>query len=308
MLKKKQYRGRFAPSPSGDLHFGSLVTAMASYVDARHNQGGWIIRVDDIDTPRVIKGSTQSILATLENLGFQWDEPIYYQSSNKSLYEEVINDLYQSEHVYPCSCSRKEISQINASGIYSGTCKNKIFAENVTSIKTQLTSQKVAMRVSTPADEITFNDVIQGKKNYSLAQLSGDFIVYRSDNVISYQLAFVIDNNVDRVTHIVRASDLLDSTPKQIYLQNLLSYPIPEYAHLPIITNSKGMKLSKSCQAPKVDININTLVHAANILGQTLDNRIDSATMDEFWKELIRIWDINKVPKLESIPMAYPKA
>ncbi|MFK5891609.1 MAG: tRNA glutamyl-Q(34) synthetase GluQRS [Pseudomonadota bacterium] len=298
MLKQhdNNYRGRFAPSPSGDLHFGSLVTAMASYADARSNNGNWIIRIDDIDKPRVQKGSTQSILNSLEALGFQWDERIYYQSDNQKDYLQIIDEMNQSNIFYRCYCTRKEIQSLSPELIYPGTCKINKERNNIRD-----KNKNYALRVDIKKPEILFIDVIQGDFNYQLNHLSGDFIVYRSDQIVSYLLAFVIDNYLDNITHIIRGFDLLDATPKQIFLQQLLSYPIPQYAHIPIITNSTGIKLSKSCNAKAVDSNINTLINAAKILGQRLDNHIEDATIDEFWQVLIKQWDISKIPKLNNI-------
>jgi len=294
VIKQTNYRGRFAPSPTGDLHFGSLVTAMASYADARSNNGNWIVRIDDIDKPRVQKGSTQSILHTLEALGFFWDERVYYQSENKQYYLQIIDDLYKKNTLYPCYCTRKEILSVDPSGNYPGTCKikHRPFDNK---------QKNYALRVDVNNQKISFNDLIQGEFNYKLCELSGDFIVYRSDQITAYLMAFVADVYIDKVSHIIRGFDLLESTPKQLFLQQLLSYPIPQYAHIPIISNSNGIKLSKSSHAKAVDININTLINAAKILGQTLDNRIDNATINEFWQELISHWDINKVPKVKSI-------
>jgi len=298
LIHSQNYRGRFAPSPSGDLHFGSLVTAMASYADALFHQGTWIVRIDDIDTPRVLKGATSSILNTLEKLGFKWHERIYYQSENRDLYTQIINELYHQDIFYRCYCTRKEIQAINSSMIYSGTCKTK----DKISINKEL-KQNFSLRVGIPLNQqnIRFIDSIQGKMIYQLKTLSGDFIVNRSDNIISYHLSFVIDNHMDNITHIIRAYDLLDSTPKQILLQQLLSYPIPQYAHIPIITNADGIKLSKSCNAPAVETNIKTLINAAKILGQTLDNDIIDATIDEFWQNLVFHWDSSKIPKVDKL-------
>lgn len=294
-MDSQHYRGRFAPSPTGDLHFGSLVTAMASYADARFHKGAWIVRIDNLDGPRVQKGATKSILKTLEKLGFLWDEHIYYQSENKEKYLQIIDNLYQQNIFYRCYCTRKEIQAMGSDRIYTGGCKNK---DNNAKQK-----KNYSLRVDTAMNKqiISFTDSIQGSFNYQLSALSGDFIVYRSDQMVAYHLAFVIDNYLDNITHIVRGYDLLDSTPKQLYLQQLLSYPVPQYTHIPIITNANGAKLSKSCHAKAVDANIKTLIEAATILGQTLDNAIHNATIEEFWQELISHWDINKIPKVDKL-------
>jgi glutamyl-Q tRNA(Asp) synthetase len=298
VLCSQNYRGRFAPSPTGDLHFGSLVTAMASYADALFNKGTWIVRIDDIDSPRVQKGATYSILKTLDKLGFLWDERIYYQSENKEQYTHLINKLLQQNIFYRCDCSRKKIQAMNPDRIYSGICKTK-------SKKTHHTekNKNYALRVNIPADKqkISFVDSVQGSCKYQLDKLSGDFIVYRSDQMVAYHLAFVIDNYLDNITHIIRGYDLLDSTPKQLFLQSLLSYPIPQYAHIPIITNANGIKLSKSCHAKAVDTNIYTLIKAAKMLGQTLKKDIQDATIEQFWQELVSHWNINNIPKVDKL-------
>ncbi len=294
--RKPVYRGRFAPSPTGDLHFGSLVTAMASYADARSCNGDWIVRIDDIDRPRVQKGSAQSVLYALDALGFHWDERIYYQSDNKENYLHIIHELKQCNILYPCYCTRKEIQSISPTLIYPGTCKTSNERNNAPD-----QNKKYALRVDINKSEIFFSDIIQGDFHYQLSNLSGDFIVYRADQIVAYLLAFVIDNYLDNITRIIRGVDLLDSTPKQIFLQQLLSYPVPQYAHIPIITNSSGIKLSKSCNAKAVERSIKPLIQAAKILGQTLDNHIEDATIEEFWQELIINWDINRIPKLKTI-------
>lgn len=292
------YRGRFAPSPTGDLHFGSLVTAMASYADALFHKGAWIVRIDDIDTPRVVKGATYSILKTLEKLGFIWNERVYYQSENKNDYRQLINELYLQNIFYRCYCSRKEIQAVSPNNIYTGICKTRNKQTNDTE-----QNKRYALRVNIAENKqnISFKDSIQGNCFYQLSTLSGDFIVYRSDQMVAYHLAFVIDNYLDKITHIVRGYDLLDSTPKQLFLQKLLTYPIPQYAHIPIITNKNDVKLSKSCHAKAVDININTLIKAAGILGQNLNNDIQYATIAEFWQELITHWNINNIPKVDRL-------
>jgi glutamyl-Q tRNA(Asp) synthetase len=273
---------------------------MASYADARHHKGSWLIRVDDIDTPRIVKGSTQSILNSLECFGFKWDEAVQYQSDNQDDYLDVINTLKRLELIYPCYCSRKEIQTISPSGIYPGTCK--IPKHSSLKNSTSKSNNVFSLRIDTSQQAtISFTDRIQGKKNYQLSTLSGDFIVCRSDQIIAYLLAFVADIHFDGITHVVRGYDLLDSTAKHLYLQNILCYPIPKYAHIPIICNSQGVKLSKSCAASAVKPSIKNLIRSAEILGQKLDKHIKTATISEFWRELIKIWDINNIPKVERI-------
>ncbi len=295
---KIKYRGRFAPSPSGELHFGSLLAAMASYADARHFNGQWLLRIDDIDQARVVADSDQHILSTLEQCGFEWDESVSYQSQNLKHYKMALKELHQLTVTYLCSCSRKQIqaalenSHIK-NGIYPGTCRHK------TSQADHQQNRDHAIRLKVSADEVCFVDLIQGEYSQNLQQDIGDFIIYRKDQVFSYQLSVVIDDFQSQITHIVRGYDLLDSTPRQIYLQQLLGYPVAQYAHIPLAVTEENLKLSKLSQAKKVDCNLETLVQAARFLGQnTLDTK-DFDNKSDFWQYLVTNWDINKVPRME---------
>ena len=296
------YRGRFAPSPSGELHFGSLLAAMASYADARHCKGHWLLRIDDIDQARIVADSDRHILTTLEQCGFQWDESVSYQSQCLSQYQEALEKLNQAKLTYPCSCSRKQIKAAcatltNKKGIYPGTCRNKSTQFSAT-IKNSNKSH--AIRIKVPAHDISFIDRIQHNYSQNLSRDVGDFIIYRRDNVFSYQLSVVVDDFHSGISHIVRGYDLLDSTPKQIYLQQQLAYPLPHYAHIPLAVTKENLKLSKLSQAKKVDCSLQTLVLAANFLGQKHLNHKDFDNKDDFWRYLVTHWDINKVPKMEN--------
>lgn len=298
---QKSYRGRFAPSPSGELHFGSLLAAMASYADARSHNGCWLLRIDDIDQARVVKQSDLHILNALEQCGFNWDEEVTYQSQCISHYQSALEKLNHTQLLYSCTCSRKQLKAISANSIYPGLCRNKAAHD--------INDKNTAMRIKVPAESISFIDHIQQKYSQKLREDAGDFIIYRRDKVFSYQLSVVVDDFYSDISHIVRGYDLLDSTPKQIYLQQQLGYPQPHYAHIPLAVTEKNLKLSKLSQAKKINSDLKTLVLAANFLGQGPgQNRLDHNDFDnkdDFWQYLIVNWDINKVPKMEKQIILY---
>ena len=296
-LEQHPYRGRFAPSPSGELHFGSLLAAMASYADARHHQGQWLLRIDDIDQQRVIKHSDQHIIQSLESCGFLWDEEITYQSQSIKHYAEALEQLHKIDMIYPCHCSRKQIKSLSGNGIYPGTCRNKVSLTD--------NSKQHAMRLKTSSENIQFTDQIQGNYQQNLAKEVGDFIILRRDNIFSYQLSVVVDDYLSRINHVVRGFDLLDSSARQIYLQQQLGYPTPEYAHIPLAVTDQQIKLSKLSHAKKVDNTLPGLVSAAQFLGQTILSDNDYDNINDFWQHLFLIWDINKIPKIEKKVVMY---
>ena len=222
------YRGRFAPTPTGPLHFGSLITAVASYCQARSLHGDWLVRIEDVDETRTIPGSADDILRTLDNYGFQWQGEVLYQTHRKPAYEEALQQLLANDLIYRCVCSRKALQEQAEQGelgiIYPGLCANKQHPENIES----------AIRIRTRNQHTEFEDQIMGRYGHNLKQDLGDFIVRRRDGLFAYQLAVVIDDEFQQITDIVRGIDLLDSTPRQIYLQQRLDYNTPTYAHLPI--------------------------------------------------------------------------
>ncbi len=241
------YRGRFAPSPTGSLHLGSLLAAVASFLDARANNGHWLIRIDDLDRFREVSGATTHILKTLEAFQLHWDGAIFYQSQQLDKYRSALECLQQKNLIYACNCSRKGLRRLyenkGIEAIYPGFCRDK-------QLKTS--SDNYALRIKT-ADSITgHEDQIQGFFGHQLAQQVGDFIVRRRDQIHAYQLAVVIDDYSQDITHIVRGNDLLDSTPRQIYLQQLFKYPTPSYAHIPILVDDSGTKLSKQTGAKAI--------------------------------------------------------
>lgn len=291
MNETSKYRGRFAPSPSGPLHFGSLVAALGSYLDARSLGGDWLLRMEDIDPPREKPGAADVILKTLELFGFEWDEPVLYQSSRIEAYRDAASQLLALGLAYPCSCSRREIEKSGEPGaegiIYPGSCRNGW----------DITRDAKTMRVVTDSVEISFTDLIHGRFRQNLGGDVGDFIVRRADGLFAYQLAVVIDDAFQDITRIVRGSDLLFSTPRQIYLQRLFGLPQPEYSHLPLVMDEDGRKLSKQSQAWPVDSNnpLHSLLCASRFLGQIPPTDAPS-NLVEFWEWAIPGWDSSTVP------------
>ncbi len=229
------YIGRFAPSPTGPLHFGSLVAALASYLDARYHEGGrWLVRIEDVDEPRTVPGAADSILRCLEAYGMEWDGPVVYQSRRKDLYRAALAAL--GSHAFPCGCSR-------VPGIYPGTCRNGLPPGKAAR----------AWRLRVDDAVISFVDRVRGPQTDVLAETTGDFVLLRADGYFAYQLAVVVDDADQGVTDVVRGEDLLYSNGRQILLQRLLGYPTPRYAHIPVVRDASGEKLSKQTLAPPVD-------------------------------------------------------
>ena len=244
-----RYVGRFAPSPTGLLHFGSLVAALASWLDARKAQGRWIVRMEDLDLPRVMRGAADGILRQLESFGLEWNGAVEYQSRRDALYREALGAL--GRNVYPCACTRRELEDsalsMDGAPIYPGTCRNGIPPGKAAR----------AVRVRTQEEVIQFDDRVQGRIRQSVSREVGDFVVLRADGLFAYQLAVVVDDDAQGVTEVVRGADLLDSTARQIYLQQLLGYRTPRYLHFPVAVNGAGEKLSKqtaAAEATRADI------------------------------------------------------
>jgi len=241
------YVGRFAPSPTGPLHFGSLVAALASWLDCRRAGGRWLVRMEDLDSPRVIPGAADTILRQLEAFGLEWDGSIVYQSERRELYQHAVGKL--RTHSYPCACTRKELEDsalaIDGARIYPGTCRAGLAPGKVA--RTGRTA--FAVRLRTDADSIRFIDRVQGAIEQSVERDVGDFVLLRADGIHSYQIAVVVDDAAQGVTDVVRGADLLDSTARQIHLQRLLGLATPRYLHTPVATNSAGEKLSKQTRA-----------------------------------------------------------
>lgn len=239
MPDKQTIIGRFAPSPTGPLHLGSLYTALASFLQARSQQGRWHLRIDDLDTPRNRPDAVSTILNTLDTLGLHWDDAVVYQSHQLAAYQHILEQLSQQGCLYRCDCSRKILN----SEIYSGRCRHRIITAD----------SPHALRLKTDNVSISFDDDVQGLVTEHLVGPDSDFIIKRKDGIIAYQFAVVIDDYLQGITEIVRGCDLLTSTPKQIYLQQLLGYPTPHYLHVPVIIDQQGFKLSKQTLATAVD-------------------------------------------------------
>jgi glutamyl-Q tRNA(Asp) synthetase len=288
------YTGRFAPSPTGPMHLGTLTAAMASYLEARHHHGQWLLRIEDLDPPREVPGSAKNIINKLESLGFEWDAPILYQSTRNDAYLEAVEKLFSRHQAYACDCSRKSIAdaQQNKTGesIYPGFCRHRNLPR----------TGQVAIRVITANEQIIFNDRILDQISYNLQQLSGDFVIQRKDKLIAYQLAVVIDDAYQGVTDVVRGADLLDSTPRQIHLQKLLETGTPTYAHIPLVLDQNGEKFSKSSFNGKtLENNLNSLVKSWHHLRQTPVVAGDFENINDFWQWAIANWDITRIAKNE---------
>jgi glutamyl-Q tRNA(Asp) synthetase len=284
------YRGRFAPSPTGPLHFGSLVSALASWLDARAHGGTWLVRIEDIDGPRTVPGAAEDILATLERFGMHSDEPPVWQSRRIARYQEALDKLNAAGLLYPCGCTRKEIADSllntharNTTLAYPGTCRAGLHGKPAR-----------AWRVRVPdgdAASITFRDRWLGEQTQNLATEVGDFVLKRADGQWAYQLAVVADDVEAGITHIVRGADLLDSTARQIYLQRCLCAPTPEYLHIPVVTNERGEKLSKQNGATALnsDNPIKALSAAARHLGLEMGESAYT-TLAQFYATATTAW------------------
>lgn len=237
------YVGRFAPSPTGPLHFGSFVAALASWLDARTVGGRWLLRMEDLDQPRVKSGSADRILAQLDSAGLHWDGKVVWQSQRLELYREALDRLSAMNATYWCACTRKEIADSaitpDGAGVYAGTCRPG-FARG---------KSPRAIRLKTGPDPIAFEDRLQGSIAQSVERDVGDFVVFRADGTFAYQLAVVVDDADQGITDVVRGADLIDSTPRQIHLQRVLGLPTPRYLHIPVAVSAAGEKLSKQKDA-----------------------------------------------------------
>jgi glutamyl-Q tRNA(Asp) synthetase len=242
-----RYRGRFAPSPSGRLHFGSLVTALGSRLDARTQGGEWLVRMEDLDPPREQPGAADDILRTLEAFGLTWDGPVLYQSRRHEHYREALGELARQGAAYACSCSRKEVAEAGAPGpegpLYPGTCRGG----------PRPGRDRHAWRIRADVPPVAFVDRRYGPQQQSLEREVGDFVVLRADGLFAYQLAVVVDDAAQGINQVVRGADLLLSTPRQIHLQRLLGLPTPSYLHLPLVLDEQGRKLSKQSRSQPVD-------------------------------------------------------
>lgn len=294
------YVGRFAPSPTGPLHFGSLIAAVGSYLQARSQQGLWRVRIEDLDPPREQPGAAAHILRTLDAYGLHWDGEITYQSRRTPAYLEALNDLITAGHAYYCGCTRSQIKaagRVGAYGpIYPGTCRTGITSHG----------RGRSLRVLTHDQPISFRDAHLGDYSRRLEPEVGDFILRRADGYIAYHLAVVIDDAAQSVTQVVRGADLLDSTPRQIHLQRLLRLPTPDYLHLPVAVHAWGQKLSKQTRAKAVPLTDprSHLIAALRFLNQEPPASIGDGTLDELWCWAVSHWSVRRIPKLREMKPA----
>ncbi|NOT83777.1 MAG: tRNA glutamyl-Q(34) synthetase GluQRS [Methylococcaceae bacterium] len=297
------YIGRFAPSPTGLLHLGSLFTALASFLEARSRQGRWLIRIDDLDTPRNVCGANEAILSTLDVFGLHWDGSVTYQSQHQQAYQQALQQLQDQHLLYRCTCSRKNLSDLDQSNpvsesIYPNICRDKNHPQ----------TGEYALRLRTEPYLITFNDGVQGVVSENLASQHGDFILQRKDRIIAYQLAVVVDDYLQGVNHTVRGADLLDATIKQIYLHQCLNLAMPHYLHVPVITGAQGAKLSKREFAPAVNQqNSHLILFKLLVLLQQnppSDLKHTSVAMQLDWA--IQHWNPNALNLVRSIDITNP--
>jgi glutamyl-Q tRNA(Asp) synthetase len=296
------YHGRYAPSPTGRLHFGSLVAAVGSYLDAKAHHGSWQLRIDDLDRPRILAGAASDILKTLDAFGLHWDGPVVYQSTRDDAYRAALAQLQAQHFIYPCTCSRREIADSATTGrdglIYPGTCRDKPHHQHHHTCNTH----SAALRLRTGHAHIQFEDGLFGPQHCQLEHEYGDFIVQRADGMYAYQLAVVVDDHAQGITDIVRGADLLDSTPRQCYLQHCLGYPQARYMHLPVAVNSQGEKLSKQTLAIAVSARqpVTLLNTALTFLGQSAIETNDVDDLTNFWPQAIHQWQRTRIPKVRT--------
>lgn len=309
-LPEPEYRGRFAPSPTGSLHFGSLIAAVGSYLEAKNHCGIWLVRIEDLDVPRCVSGAADDILRTLEAFGLHWDEAVLYQSQRATAYEEALQQLKSGGAAYPCACTRKEIADSALHGIegpvYPGTCRGGIPAGRegrAWRVRSDLNSLPFTPRPS----PVAFSDALQGRITQAIESEIGDFVVKRADGQFAYQLAVVVDDAFQGVTHVVRGSDLLVSTPRQICLQQLLGLTTPAYTHLPTAVNARGEKLSKQTLAPPSDPSkpVATLLCALDFLRQEPPAELSGYDLDSVLGWAIAHWDKSKLKGIAAATAVY---
>lgn len=276
------------------MHFGSLVAAVASYLEARVRQGRWLLRIEDIDPPREQAGATRLILDALDAYGFEWDGDIIFQSASRPAHDAALDALQAQGHAYPCGCSRKDLvgaPRGPLGAIYPGTCRGGCEAA------------ETAVRLRTGDEPISFVDRLQGKLVQHLESESGDFVIRRRDGLIAYQLAVVVDDAMQGITEIVRGMDLIDSTPRQIWLQQLLGYATPDYAHIPVITHPDGDKLSKLTGAPGIPVDEvrPTLTRALAALQQAPPKELAASNLDDIWGWARKNWNLDVLQGLRAI-------
>lgn len=286
------YIGRFAPSPTGPLHFGSLVAALASFLDARSQQGQWLLRMEDIDPPREQAGAAASILKSLEAHHLHWDNTVLYQSTRHAAYREALHTLEQRALSYRCTCSRQDLQ---GETIYHGHCRELHHgAGTVSAVRLNIEHACATCNIN---PLVLFDDLIQGRQEQDLAKTAGDFVIHRKDGLFAYQLAVVIDDIHQRITHVIRGADLLDSTARQILLFRLFEAPLPVFGHVPLVLNPEGQKLSKQNLAPALDDanpSLN-LFQALQFLGQNPPVALDRENPENLLAWAIKHWNIKAI-------------
>lgn len=279
--------GRFAPSPTGPLHFGSLLAALASYLDARARGGQWLVRMEDIDPPREMPGAASIILRQLEQHGLAWDGEVLYQSTRHGAYAGVIEQLLASGRAYCCECSRQRIQSLG--GVYDGHCRYRNIARTGN-----------AVRLLVPGGtELGFADLLQGPQLQNLNREQGDFVIHRRDGLPAYQLAVSVDDGFQSITHVIRGSDLLDSTGRQIFLLRTLGKAVPVYGHIPVALNADGQKLSKQNLAPSLDLHVpaDNIRNALVWLGVARREDLAGLSVEEMLQWGVSHWSLAQVPR-----------
>ncbi|MCW5962673.1 MAG: tRNA glutamyl-Q(34) synthetase GluQRS [Bryobacterales bacterium] len=301
----KPYRGRFAPSPTGPLHFGSLVAAVASYLDARAHCGEWLVRIEDVDIGRAVPGVADEILRTLERFGFTWDCEVLWQSCRTERYRAALMRLWEQEVVFSCACSRRDLAgsgRLTEDGVawYPGTCREGLPSD-------YLDAGRIARSVRFRVNDhpIAFVDRCQGHVEDRLESSVGDFVILRADGLFAYQLAVVVDDAEQGITDVVRGADLLSNTPRQIALQRALGYSTPRYLHVPVAAHASGEKLSKQTGAQPVDPGRAVQeVHAAlRFLNQNPPAQLIEDSLAALWEWAVAKWDAAAVPNAQSLPL-----
>lgn len=300
--KPAPYVGRFAPSPSGPLHFGSLLAAVASCAQAKARNGQWLVRIEDIDPPREQPGADRVILGALEAYGFEWDGPVRYQSRFRERHEALVQSLLGAGKAYACCCSRRDLADVRRGplgAIYPGTCRDGCRTDDV------------AIRLRTNDDAVAFTDKLQGPQSQRLESESGDFVIKRRDGLIAYHLAVVADDFDQGITEVVRGIDLLDSTPRHIHLQRALGFSTPDYLHIPVLENADGQKLSKLTGARAIPDTATgaTLVSALDALKQQPPAELAGEQISDIWAWAIANWRTDVLQHCKSVPSdQYPMA
>ncbi|WP_318357592.1 tRNA glutamyl-Q(34) synthetase GluQRS [Enterobacter sp.] len=296
-MSESHYIGRFAPSPSGELHFGSLIAALGSYLQARAHAGTWLVRIEDIDPPREVPGAASTILRQLEHYGLQWDGEVLWQSQRHDAYREVLHTLQQQDLCYYCTCTRARIQSIG--GIYDGHCRTR-----------HLGPENAALRLRQHHPVTRFDDLLNGTVVADAATAQEDFIIHRRDGLFAYNLAVVVDDHFQGVNEIVRGADLIEPTVRQISLYQQLGWQAPRYIHLPLARNAGGEKLSKQNHAPPLpegDVRP-ILISALQFLNQDVTSEWQDLSVDALLQHAVKSWHLQSVPKTASSNPAFSNA